>query len=67
MGALGEGLLTYSTQPTADGYAADQTMLAPAFITTEDDFTEIALRLRRAIERAAKDAATGAPLTLVLG
>ena len=65
--ALGEGLLTYSTQPTADGYAADQTMLAPAFITTEDDFTEIALRLRRAIERAAKDAATGAPLTLVLG
>ena len=29
--ALENGLIVYSTQPTADGYAGDQTLLAPAF------------------------------------
>ena len=65
--ALAEGLLVYSSQPTADGYAADQTMLAPAFTTTQDDFVEIVARLRRAIERAAADNAAGRPLETVLG
>ncbi len=65
--ALGEGVLVYSTQPTADGYAADQTMLAPAFTTTEDDFVEIVARLRRAIEQVAADSSTGRPLETVVG
>jgi adenosylmethionine-8-amino-7-oxononanoate aminotransferase len=65
--ALAEGLLTYSTQPTADGYAGDQTMLAPAFTTTEEEFGEIGRRLRRAIERVARDVGTGATLATVRG
>ena len=65
--ALDERLIVYSTQPTADGFAADQTMLAPAFITTVEDFEEIGRRLRRAIESAARDVREGRPLQLVVG
>jgi adenosylmethionine-8-amino-7-oxononanoate aminotransferase len=42
--ALDQGLLTYSTQPTADGYAGDQTLLAPAFVTSERELGMIAER-----------------------
>ena len=65
--ALAEGLLTYSTQPTADGMAGDQTMLTPAFTTTEEDLREIARRLDRALRRVARDVEQGRPLELVLG
>lgn len=65
--ALDLGLLTYSTQPTSDGYRGDQTMLAPAFTTTAEDFDQIGQRLRAAIERVALDVKVGAPLNLVLG
>ena len=65
--ALGERLLVYSTQPTADGYMGDQTMLAPSFETTDEDFAEIARRLSLAIARAAADIKEGRPLELVLG
>jgi hypothetical protein len=65
--ALGEGLLTYSTQRTADGFMGDQTMLAPSFESTDDDFKEIARRLRRAILKVASDVKQGRPLELVLG
>jgi adenosylmethionine-8-amino-7-oxononanoate aminotransferase len=65
--ALGEGLLTYSTQPTADGFMGDQTMLAPSFETTDEDFEDIARRLRRAILKVASDVKEGRPLELVLG
>lgn len=65
--ALAERLLVYSSQPTADGYQADQTMLAPAYTVTEEDFREIAARLRRAVERVSADVQVGAPLQVVTG
>lgn len=65
--ALHEGLLAYSTQPTADGMAGDQTMLAPAFTTTEDDFSEMAARLRRAVERVGQQISQGISLGPVIG
>lgn len=65
--ALAEGVLTYSSQPTADGYQADQTVLSPSFLTTEDDWREIARRFRRAIEAVASDVQAGTPVALVVG
>ena len=37
MEALRRGLIVYSTQPTADGYAGDQTLLAPAFTASDHE------------------------------
>ncbi len=65
--ALAERLLIYSMQPTADGYQGDQTMIAPVYTTTEEDFREMAARLRRAIEQVSSDIEVGAPLQVVTG
>ena len=65
--ALGEGVLVYSSQPTADGYAADQTLLAPSFLTTDADWEEICRRLRQAIERVAAEVNAGEPMALIVG
>jgi adenosylmethionine-8-amino-7-oxononanoate aminotransferase len=57
--ALERGLLVYSTQPTADRYTGDQTLLAPAFVASD---TELDLMIERmaatihAVERQVKDA-----------
>ena len=51
--ALRRGLLVYSTQPTADGYAGDQTLLTPAFVSSEDELALIVERMAdtvRAVE-----------------
>lgn len=53
--ALRRGLLVYSTQPTADGYAGDQTLLTPAFVSSEDELALIVERMAdtvRAVEAA---------------
>jgi adenosylmethionine-8-amino-7-oxononanoate aminotransferase len=58
MEALERGLLVYSTQPTLDGYAGDQTLLAPAFVSSEAELAEMVERMARvvsAIERQVKD------------
>jgi adenosylmethionine-8-amino-7-oxononanoate aminotransferase len=58
MEALGQGLLVYSTQPTPDGYTGDQTLLAPAFTSTDgelDEMVERMARVVRAVEREVKD------------
>ena len=55
--ALERGLLVYSTQPTADGYAGDQTLLAPAFTSTDEELDLIVERMRDtvlAVEREVK-------------
>lgn len=55
--ALRRGLVVYSTQPTADGYAGDQTLLAPAFTTTDDELSLVVERMAetvRALERDVK-------------
>ena len=43
--ALRRLLLVYSTQPTNDGFAGDQTLLAPAFVATDRDLEELVDRL----------------------
>ena len=43
--ALERSLLVYSTQPTADGFAGDQTLLAPAFIASDSELEQMVERL----------------------
>jgi len=58
MEALERGLLVYSTQPTSDGYAGDQTLLAPAFVSTDAELAEMVERMAEVVltvERQVKD------------
>jgi adenosylmethionine-8-amino-7-oxononanoate aminotransferase len=47
--ALDHGLLVTSTHPQADGYAGDQTLLAPAYVSTDDELAEVVDRFRATI------------------
>ena len=47
--ALRRGLIVYSTQPTADGYAGDQTLLAPAFNATDAELEAMVGRMAATI------------------
>jgi adenosylmethionine-8-amino-7-oxononanoate aminotransferase len=61
--ALANGLIVYSTQPTADGYAGDQTLLAPAFVASDAELHAICERFGetvRTVERWVKER-LGAP------
>ena len=56
--ALEHGLLVTSTHPQADGFAGDQTLLAPAYVTTDEELAEVVDRFRASIasvERSIKD------------
>jgi adenosylmethionine-8-amino-7-oxononanoate aminotransferase len=56
--ALEQRLCIYSTQPTADGYAGDQTLLAPAFVASDAELDEIVARMAAtvaAVEARVKD------------
>jgi adenosylmethionine-8-amino-7-oxononanoate aminotransferase len=56
--ALGRGLIVYSTQPTTDGYAGDQTLLAPAFTSTDEELSLVVERIAdtvQAVEREVKE------------
>lgn len=58
MEALDRGLLVYSTQSTSDGYTGDQTLLAPAFTSTDEELAEMVKRMTevvRAVERQVKN------------
>lgn len=48
--ALRRGLLVYSTQPTADGYAGDQTLITPAFVSSERELALIVERLAETVQ-----------------
>ena len=48
--ALERLLLVYSTQPTNDGYAGDQTLLAPAFVASDSELEEIVERLAQSVK-----------------
>jgi len=48
--ALDLGLLVTSTHPQADGLAGDQTLLAPAYVSTDEELSEIVDRFRATIE-----------------
>lgn len=57
--AFRRGLLVYSTQPTADGWAGDQTLLAPAFVSTEEELALVVERMAetvRAVEAQVAEA-----------
>jgi adenosylmethionine-8-amino-7-oxononanoate aminotransferase len=47
--ALENRLCVYSTQPTADGWTGDQTLLAPAFVASDDELGEIVSRMARTV------------------
>jgi adenosylmethionine-8-amino-7-oxononanoate aminotransferase len=56
--ALEHGLLVTSTHPQVDGFAGDQTLLAPAYVTTDEELAEVVDRFRATIvsvERSIKD------------
>jgi len=39
----------YSTQPTKDGYTGDQSLLAPAFITSDEELDQVVERMAAAV------------------
>jgi adenosylmethionine-8-amino-7-oxononanoate aminotransferase len=43
-------LLVTSTHPQADGFAGDQTLLAPAYISTDEELAQIVDRFRATME-----------------
>lgn len=53
--ASDRGLITYSTQPTRDGYAGDQTLFAPPFTTTDDELAEMVARLAETVRHVADE------------
>jgi adenosylmethionine-8-amino-7-oxononanoate aminotransferase len=65
--ALARGLVVYSTQPTRDGYAGDQTLIAPAFTSTDEELSLVVERMaetvtaveREVLSQLASPAATG--------
>lgn len=48
------GLLVLSTQPTGDGYAGDQTLFAPPFVTSEADLADMVSRFADAVAEVAE-------------
>jgi adenosylmethionine-8-amino-7-oxononanoate aminotransferase len=48
------GLITLSTQPTADGFAGDQTLFAPAFTSTDDELAEMVARFAETVHEVAE-------------
>jgi len=56
--ALEHGLLVTSTHPQVDGFAGDQTLLAPAYVSADEELAEVIDRFRATIgsvERSIKD------------
>jgi adenosylmethionine-8-amino-7-oxononanoate aminotransferase len=49
LAARDRGLIVYSTQPTADGWAGDQTLLAPAFVSSEEELALVVERTAAAV------------------
>jgi adenosylmethionine-8-amino-7-oxononanoate aminotransferase len=51
--ALEHGLVMLSTQPTADGYAGDQSLFAPPFTTTDAELDEMVARFAAVVREVA--------------
>jgi adenosylmethionine-8-amino-7-oxononanoate aminotransferase len=52
--AMDLGLIVYSTMPTRDGYAGDQTLFAPPFTTTDAELTQMVERFAETIRTVAR-------------
>ena len=48
--ALARGLVVYSTQPTRDGYTGDQTLIAPAFTSSDEELSLVVERMADTIK-----------------
>jgi adenosylmethionine-8-amino-7-oxononanoate aminotransferase len=62
--AFEHGVLVTSTHPQADGYAGDQTLLAPAYVSTDEELAEMIGRFATTIEeveRVIKEGLSGSP------
>ena len=49
LAAMEMGVIVYSTMPTRDGFAGDQTLFAPPFTTPEGDLSEMVERFARTV------------------
>ena len=47
--SFNNGVLIYSTQPTRDGFAGDQSLFAPPFVTTDEDLAEMVERFSTSV------------------
>jgi adenosylmethionine-8-amino-7-oxononanoate aminotransferase len=56
--AFEHGLITYSTMPTRDGFAGDQTLFAPPFTSTDAELAEMVVRFASAVRQVAKELET---------
>ncbi|HEX3630598.1 MAG TPA: aminotransferase class III-fold pyridoxal phosphate-dependent enzyme, partial [Candidatus Dormibacteraeota bacterium] len=57
--AMDLGLIVYSTMPTRDGYAGDQTLFAPPFTTTDAELMQMVERFAETIRAVAKSIESG--------
>ena len=48
--AFEQGLLVTSTHPQLDGFAGDQTLLAPAYVSTDEELAQVVDRFRATME-----------------
>jgi adenosylmethionine-8-amino-7-oxononanoate aminotransferase len=53
LAAMELGLIVYSTMPTRDGYAGDQTLFAPPFTTTDSELTQMVERFAETVRAVA--------------
>ena len=53
LAAMDLGLIVYSTMPTRDGYAGDQTLFAPPFTTTDSELTQMIERFADTVRAVA--------------
>jgi len=51
------GLIVLSTQPTGDGYAGDQSLFAPPFVTPEEDLAEMVRRFAASVAEVGEEVA----------
>jgi adenosylmethionine-8-amino-7-oxononanoate aminotransferase len=53
--AFENGLITYSTMPTRDGFAGDQTLFAPPFTSTDAELAEMVERFSASVRKVASE------------
>jgi adenosylmethionine-8-amino-7-oxononanoate aminotransferase len=56
--AFENGLITYSTMPTRDGFAGDQTLFAPPFTSTDGELAEMVERFSASVRKVASELET---------
>jgi adenosylmethionine-8-amino-7-oxononanoate aminotransferase len=53
--AFEHGLITYSTMPTRDGFAGDQSLFAPPFTTSDAELEQMVQRFANAVRQVEKE------------